>query len=42
MVVFMIRQGQPVVAPQVVIFGALFAISLGMLVVYMRGYKSSP
>jgi hypothetical protein len=42
MVVFMMRQGQPVVAPQVVIFGALFAISLGMLVGYLRGYQSSP
>ncbi len=39
MVVFMIRQGHPVVVPQVVIFVALFAISLGMLIWYMRGLK---
>jgi len=42
MVVFMIREGHPVVVPQVVIFGALFAISLGMLMWYMKGLKSSP
>jgi hypothetical protein len=36
MVVFMIRDGQPVAVPQVVIFGTLFAISLGMLLWYMR------
>jgi len=42
MVVFMIRGGHPVVAPQVVIFGALFAISLGMLIWYMRGLTSPP
>lgn len=42
MVVFMIREGHPVVVPQMVIFGALFAISLGMLIWYMRGLKSSP
>lgn len=41
MAVTMIQVGQPVVAPQVVIFGALFAINLGMLVVYLRGYRSS-
>ena len=41
MVVFMIREGHPVVVPQVVIFGALFAISLGMLIWYMKGLKSS-
>ncbi|NOY61523.1 MAG: hypothetical protein GXO75_21640 [Calditrichaeota bacterium] len=42
MVMFMIREGHPVVVPQVVIFGVLFAISLGMLIWYMRGLKSSP
>ena len=40
MVAFMVRAGQPVVIPQVVIFGALFAISIGMLIWYMRGFKS--
>ena len=35
MVVFMIQEGQPVIAPQVLIFGALFAISAGMLIWYM-------
>lgn len=42
MVVFMVRQGQPVVAPQVVIFTALFAISLGMLIWYLQGLEPSP
>lgn len=40
MAVFMIRGGHPVVAPQVGIFGALFALSLGMLIWYMKGLKS--
>ncbi len=40
MVVFMIRDGHPVAVPQVVIFGTLFAISLGMLIWYMKGLKS--
>jgi hypothetical protein len=42
MVIFMIREGFPVVVPQMVIFGALFAISLGMLIWYMKGLKSLP
>ena len=42
MVVFMIWEGHPVVVPQVVIFGTLLAISLGMLIWYMKGLKSSP
>ncbi len=42
MVVFMIREGHPVVVPQVVIFGALFVISLGMLIWYMKDIKLSP
>lgn len=42
MVVFMFRGGHAVVVPQVVIFGALFAISLGMLIWYMKGLKSPP
>jgi hypothetical protein len=37
MVVVMVREGQPVVIPQAVIFGVLLAISLGMLVGYMKG-----
>jgi hypothetical protein len=36
MIVFMIREGQPVIVPQVAIFGALFAINLGMLIWYMK------
>ena len=36
MVVFMIRDGQPLAVPQVAIFGALSALSLGMLFWYMR------
>jgi hypothetical protein len=42
MVVFMIREGQPLVVPQVVIFIALFAINLGMLIWYLKGLKSPP
>ncbi len=42
MVVFMTRGGFPVVVPQVVIFGTLFAISLGMLIWFMRGLSSPP
>ncbi len=42
MVVFMIRVGQPVIVPQVAIFGGLFAISLGMLIWYMKWVKSLP
>jgi len=40
MAVFMIQGGHPVAAPQVGIFGALFALSLGMLIWYMKGMKS--
>lgn len=40
MVVFMARQGLPVAAPQVVVFGALFATSLVLLVWYMRASQS--
>jgi hypothetical protein len=36
MIVFMIREGQPVSVPQVAIFGALFAVTAGMLIRYMR------
>jgi len=40
MVLFMAWDGQPVVVPQVVIFGALLAISLGMLIWYMKNLRS--
>lgn len=42
MVVSMVRNGQPVVVPQVAIFGVLFAISLGMLIWYTSGLKELP
>ncbi len=42
MVVVMVREGHPIVVPQAVIFGALFAISLGMLMWYLKGLKSRP
>jgi hypothetical protein len=42
MVVVMAREGHPVVVPQAVMFGALFAISLGMLIWYLNGLKSRP
>jgi len=37
MVVVMSQRGHSVIIPQVVIFGALFVISLGMLIWYMKG-----
>ncbi len=40
MAFFMIQGSHPVAAPQVGIFGALFALSLGMLIWYMKGLKS--
>ncbi len=40
MAVFMIRAGHPVAVPQVVIFGTLFALSLGFLIWYMKGLRS--
>lgn len=42
MVLFMIRQGHAVAVPQVVIFIALFATSLGMLVWFMKGAHTPP
>jgi hypothetical protein len=42
MVASMIMRGYPVAVPQVVIFGTLFALSLGMLIWYMKGLKSPP
>jgi len=41
MVVFMVRGGQPLVIPLVVIFCALFVTSVGMLFWYLRGMSSS-
>jgi hypothetical protein len=41
MVISMIREGHPVVVPQVVIFGALLAISLGMLIWYMKNLATA-
>lgn len=41
MVVFMVRAGQPVVIPQVVIYGVLFAINIGMAAGYLKNLKSS-
>jgi hypothetical protein len=40
MVVFMQRGGFPVAVPQVVIFGTISAISMAMLIWYMRGLNS--
>jgi hypothetical protein len=42
MAIFMIREGHPVVVPQVMIFGTLLAVSLGLLVGYMRGINPPP
>lgn len=42
MVVFMARAGQPVAIPQVVIFVALFAASIGMLIGYLKNLVSEP
>jgi hypothetical protein len=39
MIVFIVREGQPVIVPQAVIFGVLFAVSLGMLIGYMKCVK---
>jgi hypothetical protein len=39
MVMFQARGGEPVVIPLVVIFVALFAVSTGMLIWYLRGLK---
>ncbi len=42
MVVFMVREGYPVVVPQVVIFGMLLMLSLGMLVWFLKGLEPLP
>jgi len=42
MVVFMVRAGQPVVIPQVVIFVVMFAASSSMVIGYLKNLKSSP
>jgi hypothetical protein len=41
-VAFMIRDGYPIAVPQVAIFAILLTISLGMLIWYMKGLRSSP
>lgn len=41
MVAFMARAGQPVVIPQVVIYGVLSAVSIGMLIAYFKNLKPS-
>ena len=42
MIVLEARIGEPAGIPQVMMFGALFTISLGMLIWHMRGLKSLP
>jgi hypothetical protein len=42
MIAFEARGGERAVISQMMMFGALFAISLGMLIWYMRGLKSLP
>ncbi|HSL46834.1 MAG TPA: hypothetical protein VK897_25580 [Anaerolineales bacterium] len=42
MLVFQARGGEPVGIPQVVIFTALFAVSIAMLTWHLRGLKSIP
>ena len=42
MVMSMVREGYPVVVPQVVIFATLLATSLGMLIWYLKGLESPP
>jgi len=42
MVVFMVRAGQPVVIPQVVIFVVMFAVSSSMVIGYLKNLQSSP
>lgn len=41
MVAFMGRAGQPVVIPQVVIYGFLAVVSIGLMVAYIKNLKSS-
>ncbi len=41
MIVFMVREGQPVVLPQVVIYSMLFAVSIGMEILYLKNLRSS-
>jgi hypothetical protein len=40
MVVFEVWEGQPINAPQAIIFGTLFATGFGILVWYLRGFSS--
>jgi hypothetical protein len=41
MVVFMVRAGQPAVIPQVMIYGVLLIVSIGMVIWYLKNLKSS-
>jgi len=41
MVVFMVRAGQPVVIPQVVIYGVLLIVSIGILFWHLKNLRSS-
>ncbi len=41
MAVFQVRQGQPGAVPMLVLFAALSAATLGMLLRYMRGLEAS-
>jgi hypothetical protein len=42
MVVFMVKAGQPVVIPQVVIYGVLFIVSIGGLIWYLKNLEPVP
>jgi hypothetical protein len=42
MILVQARVGEPAVIPQVMMFGALFAFSFGMLIWHMTGFKSLP
>jgi len=42
MVAFMVRAGQPVVIPQVVIFVVMLVVSSGMMMSYLRNLRPSP
>ncbi len=39
MILFMVREGQPVILPQVLLFVVLFVVSLGMLIRYLKCVK---
>lgn len=41
MVVYMVRASQPAAIPQVLIFGVLFAVSIGMMIWYLKNLRAS-